>query len=76
MAPSGRAKGTRMGKIQDTSGTDVIITRRGPKRSTVIAAVSAGVVIVLAIVAYPSFKRWTERKILLAKSPMLPSSNS
>ena len=52
-----------MAKIQDTSGTDVVITRRGPKRSTVISAVAAGVAVVVLAVAYPSISRWsgTER---------------
>ncbi len=45
-------------KIQDTSGTDVIITRRGPKRSTVMAGVVAGVLIVGFVLAWPSIKRW------------------
>ena len=46
-------------KIQDTSGTDVIITRRGPKRSTVMAGVVAGVLIVGFVLAWPSIKRWS-----------------
>ena len=52
-----------MAKIEDTSGTDVVITRRGPKRSTMIAIVTAGVALVALAVAYPSVKRWlgTER---------------
>jgi HlyD family secretion protein len=52
-----------MAKIEDTSGTDVVITRHGPKRSTMIAIVTAGVALVALAVAYPSVKRWlgTER---------------
>ena len=52
-----------MAKIQDTSGTDVIITRRGPRRSTVVAAVVGGVLIVVVALAWPTIKRWagTER---------------
>jgi len=52
-----------MAKIQDTSGTDVIITRRGPRRSTVVAGVVGVVLIVGFALAWPSIKRWsgTER---------------
>ncbi len=52
-----------MAKIQDTSGTDVIITRRGPRRSTVVAGIVGGVLIVGFALAWPSIKRWsgTER---------------
>ena len=52
-----------MTKIQDTSGTDVIIIRRGPRRSTVVASVVGGILIVAFALAWPSIKRWsgTER---------------
>ena len=52
-----------MAKIQDTSATDVIITRRGPRRSTVVAGVVGGVLIAGLALAWPSIKRWsgTER---------------
>jgi HlyD family secretion protein len=52
-----------MAKIQDTSGMDVIITRRGPKRSAVVAGIVGGVLIVGFALAWPSIKRWsgTER---------------
>jgi len=48
-----------MAKIQDTSGTDRIITRRGPRRSTVVAGVTIGVLIVGFALAWPSIKRWS-----------------
>ncbi len=53
----------KMVKIQDTSATDVIITRRGPKRATVVAGVIGGLLIVGVALAWPSIKRWsgTER---------------
>jgi HlyD family secretion protein len=48
-----------MAKIQDTSGTDVIITRRGPRRATVVAGV-VGVLLILGFVlAWPSIKNWS-----------------
>ncbi|MCZ6696143.1 MAG: efflux RND transporter periplasmic adaptor subunit, partial [Acidobacteria bacterium] len=52
-----------MEMIQDTSGTDVIITRRGPRRSTVVAGVVGGALIVGLALAWPSINRWsgTER---------------
>ena len=52
-----------MAKIQDTSGTDVAITRRGPRRSTVVAGVIGALLIVGFALAWPSVKRWsgTER---------------
>jgi HlyD family secretion protein len=52
-----------MAKIQDTSATDVIITRRGPKRSTVVAGVIVGILLVGLALAWPSIKLWsgTER---------------
>ncbi len=52
-----------MAKIQDTSGTDVIITRHGPRRSTVVVGIVGGVLIVGFALAWPSIKRWsvTER---------------
>ncbi len=52
-----------MAKIQDTSGTDVLITRRGPKRSTVVAGVVAGLLMIALALAWPSIKLWsgTER---------------
>lgn len=48
-----------MPKIQDTSATDVAITRRGPKRSTVVMGVVAGILIVGLALAWPTIKRWT-----------------
>ena len=52
-----------MAKIQDTSATDVTITRRGPRRSTVVVGVVGGVLIVGLALAWPSIQRWsgTER---------------
>jgi HlyD family secretion protein len=49
----------KMAKIQDTSATDVMITRRGPKRTTVMAGIVAGVLIVATVLAWPSIKRWS-----------------
>ena len=42
---------------------DVTITRRGPKRSTVVASVIGGLLVVALALAFPSIKRWsgTER---------------
>ena len=48
-----------MAKIQDTSATDVIITRRGPGRAVIIASVVGGILIVLLTLAWPSISRWT-----------------
>jgi HlyD family secretion protein len=48
-----------MAKIQDTSATDVMITRRGPKRATVVAGVIGGLLIAGFILAWPSIKQWT-----------------
>jgi HlyD family secretion protein len=52
-----------MAKIQDTSATDVIISRRGPKRSVVVSGVVVLIVIVGLALAWPSIKAWsgTER---------------
>ena len=51
--------GGEMAKIQDTSGTDVVITRRGPRRSTVVTGVVAVLLIVGFVLAWPSVKRWS-----------------
>ena len=48
-----------MAKIQDTSATDVIITRRGPSRTVIIAGVLGGILIVVLALAWPSISRWT-----------------
>ncbi len=52
-----------MTKIQDTSATDVIITRRGPRRSTVVASLVGGILIIAFALTWPLIKRWsgTER---------------
>jgi HlyD family secretion protein len=50
-------------RIQDTSAVDVTVTRRGLKRSTVVAGVIGAVLIIGFAVLLPSFMRWsrTER---------------
>jgi HlyD family secretion protein len=48
-----------MQKIQDTSATDVTITRRGPKRSIVLAGVVGVVLIAGAALAWPTIMRWS-----------------
>lgn len=52
-----------MAKIQDTSATDVMITRRGPKRSTVVITVVGAFLVLGLVFAYPTIRKYlgTER---------------
>lgn len=49
-----------MPKIQDTSGTDRIVVRQGPRHSTLWLAAAAVVVLVGIVLVFPSIRRWAQ----------------
>ena len=53
------ARGAAVQKIQDTSATDVTVTRRGPKRSIVLAGVIGVLLVAAAALAWPTINRWS-----------------